>query len=38
MDWKARKPTARPRKPVARFFVAQVPSTPAQWHEHGGPI
>jgi hypothetical protein len=36
MDWKAREPTARPRKPVARYFVAQVhlvQYTPAHWKE-----
>jgi hypothetical protein len=38
MDWKAREPTARPREPVARIFVAHVPSTPVHWHERGGPI
>ena len=35
MDRKAREPTARPRKPVTRIFVAQVPSRPAHWHERG---
>jgi hypothetical protein len=38
MDWKAREPTARPRKSVRPFFVEQVPSTPAHWKERGGPI